>query len=90
VWPLPLTTAATFNADEVKRKFSAGGWTDSYGKRLWDSQSVVSVVGFFFPATAPAAAAALNKFISEQARSEVAPRPRRRAPSPSRSAPNDE
>ncbi len=50
----------------VKAAFSAGGWVASYGKRLWDSQTVVSIVGFFFPASAPAAAAALEKFITEQ------------------------
>lgn len=57
---------ASCNTDSVKNKFQAGDWKASYGKRLWDSQSVVSIVGFFFPATAPAAAAALEKFINEQ------------------------
>jgi len=57
---------ADCNTDAVKERFSAGGWQASYGRRLWDGQTVVSVVGFFFPATAPAAAAALERFVSEQ------------------------
>jgi len=59
-------TGAECKTDTVKSNFEDGGRKASYGKRLWDTQSVVSVVGFFFPATAPAAAAALNVFINEQ------------------------
>jgi hypothetical protein len=50
----------------VKNKFAEGGWRTSFGRRLWDSQSVVSIVGYFFPATAPAAALAMKTFIDEQ------------------------